>query len=226
MFRLLPSLTALSIALALATPALAQSEVEHAFSTSVAAPGIERVIVEMPSAGVTIRTTDGDQVSVTGRARRGYRNEKQRSDAQRMVDDSSMEIVIDGTTASVRRRFGPNATSRSAKGSKTAFELVLTIPASKGVRVRMRAGEIDASGLFGHVDFGLRAGDVKLSMPKSSVKELIARARVGDLELNLGDRIIEKDGLFAGKAHYLNEGGDHVVSVLVTTGHVAIELTR
>jgi hypothetical protein len=30
----------------------------------------------------------------------------------------------------------------------------------------------------------------------------------------------------AGKVNYLNEGGSHVVSVLVTTGDVTIELTR
>jgi hypothetical protein len=90
----------------------------------------------------------------------------------------------------------------------------------------MKGGEIDAAGSLGHVDIGLGAGDVKVVMPKSSVKELIARARIGDLDLNLGDRIVEKEGVMAGKVNYLNEGGSHVVSVLVTTGDVSIELTR
>lgn len=224
MFRLLPSM--IVAALVLAPSARSQSEVVHEFSTSIAAPGIERVIVELPAAGITIRTAAGDTVSAVGRVRRGFRNDKQRTDAQAMVDDSSIEVVLDGTTATVRRRFGPKASSRSAKGSKSAFEFVLTIPESKGLRIRMSGGEIDASGMLGHVDIGLRAGDVKLSMPKSSVKELIARARVGDLDLNLGDRIIEKDGILAGKAHYLNEGGAYVVTVLVTAGDVKIELTR
>lgn len=226
MLRPFPSMIGVAFALAFATSSLAQNEVVHEFSTSIAAPGIERVIVELPYAGITIRTADGDTVSATGRVRRGFRNDKQRTDAQAMVDDSSIEIVVDGTAATVRRKLGPNATSRSAKGSKTAFEFVLTIPESKGLRIRMSGGEIDAAGMLGHVDIGLRAGDVKLSMPKSSVKELIARARVGDLDLNLGDRIIEKDGILAGKAHYLNEGGAYVVSVLVTAGDVKIELTR
>ncbi|MGK2858045.1 MAG: hypothetical protein ACSLFQ_12655 [Thermoanaerobaculia bacterium] len=226
MLRLLPSMIVVALVIALSPPALAQSEVVHEFSTSVAASGIERVIVEMPEAGITIRTAAGEDVSATGRVRRGFRNDKQRRDAQAMVDDASIEIVVDGTTATVRRAFGPNAMSRSAKGSRTAFEFVLIIPETKAIRVRMSAGEVDASGLLGHVDIGLRAGDVKLTMPKASVKELIARARLGGLDLNLGDRLIEKDGILAGKAHYLNEGGAYVVSVLVTAGDVKIELTR
>jgi hypothetical protein len=224
---MLPSLIALLLAVSVAPALLAQTaEVVHDFSSAVPASGIERVIVEMPSAGITVRTAAVSEIALTGHTRRGFKNEKQRKDAQVMVDDSSVEIVVDGTTATVRRKYGPKAQSRTAKGSHTAFEFSLTIPESIGLRVRMKGGEIDASGALGHIDIGLRAGDVKLVMPKASVKELIARARVGDLHLNLGDRIIEKEGLFAGKVNYLNEGGAYVVSVLVTTGDVTIELTR
>jgi hypothetical protein len=230
MRRLFPSLTPLALVLALAPLSAAQApqttEVSHDYSASVPATGVERVFVEIPEAGITVRTAPVSEISLTGRARRGFRNEKQRKEAQVMVDDTSVEIVVDGTTATVRRRYGPNAQSRTAKGSHTAFEFSLTIPESLGLRVRMKGGEIDAAGSLGHVDIGLGAGDVKVVMPKSSVKELIARARIGDLDLNLGDRIVEKEGVMAGKVNYLNEGGSHVVSVLVTTGDVSIELTR
>jgi len=228
MRRLLPSLIAPLLALSLAPALLAQSaEVKHDFSSAVPANGIERVIVEMPSAGITVRTAAAtSEIALSGHARRGFRNEKQRKDAQLMVDDSSVEIVVDGTTATVRRKYGPKAQSRTAKGSHTAFEFSLTLPESIGLRIRMKDGEIDAAGALGHVDIGLRAGDVKVVMPKASVKELIARARIGDLNLNLGDRIIEKEGVLAGKVNYLNEGGSHVLSVLVTSGDVTIELTR
>ncbi|MFA6955026.1 MAG: hypothetical protein WC538_04055 [Thermoanaerobaculia bacterium] len=228
MRRLFPPLIAPLLALSLAPSLLAQSaEVKHEFSSTIPASGIERVIVEMPSAGITVRTAaTTSEIALAGHARRGFKNEKQRKDAQVMVDDSSVEIVVDGTTATVRRKYGPKAQSRTAKGSHTAFEFSITLPESIGLRVRMKGGEIDAAGALGHVDIGLRAGDVKVVMPKSSVKELIARARVGDLNLNLGDRIIEKEGVMAGKVNYLNEGGAYVVSVLVTTGDVTIELTR
>ncbi len=226
MHRLLPSLIAATFAVSLASSAHAQAEVAHDFSASVPSTGIERIIVEMPEAGITIRTTQTSEISLTGHARRGFRNEKQRKDAQVMVDDSSIEVVVDGTTAVIKRAFGPRAKSRTARGSKTRFEFSITIPESIGVRIRMSGGEIDAAGAIGHIDIGLRAGDVKLVMPRSSVKELIARARIGDLHLNLGDRIVEKEGVLAGKVNYLNEGGSHVVSVLVTTGDITIELTR
>lgn len=230
MRRLLPSLIVPALLIAfspvLAAQAPQTAEVRHEYASSVPATGIERVIIEMPSAGITIRTAQTSEISLTGRARRGFRNEKQRKDAQLMVDDSSVELAVDGTTATVRRKYGPAAQSRTAKGSHTAFEFSLTIPESTGLRIRMKGGEIDAAGSLGHVDIGLRAGNVKLVMPKSSVKELLARARIGDLDLNLGDRIVEKEGVMAGKVNYLNEGGSHVVSVLVTTGDVSIELTR
>lgn len=224
---LLPLVVALALSVSNAPSLLAQTaEASHDFATTVPATGIERVIIEMPEAGITVRTAATNEIAISGHARRGFRNDKQRRDAQLMVDDCSVEIAVDGTSATVRRKFGPQAESHTAKGSHTAFEFSITLPESIGLHVRMKAGEIDAAGVLGHVDIGLRAGNVKVVTPKSSVKELIARTRIGDLNLNLGDRVIEKEGILAGKVNYLNEGGSHVVSVFVTTGDIAIELTR
>ena len=80
--------------------------------------------------------------------------------------------------------------------------------------------------MFGDINVELNAGEVSLKIPKGSVRELLADVKVGELTTNLGDRIVEKQGVMAGKMHFFNESSGGVVKVGVLAGDVEIELTR
>src|SRR6185436_8764598 len=114
----------------------------------------------------TIRNGASDRLSLSGVASRDYDGSKEALWAQKVVNDTSVEFVVNGAEAIVRRKFGKNAQSFRAQ-KFTDFDTA--------------AGEIDMAGHFGDIDVDLRAGEVDIRIPRSRVRELNASCRVGEV---------------------------------------------
>lgn len=201
------------------------ADVEHSFQSVVARGGVKRVLIEIPSGSFTIRNGDAARLALSGIVSRDYDGEKERVWAQKVVDDTSVEFYVSGADAIVRRKFGRNAqTFRAQKFS--GLDLRIDLPPGVDVEFDTTAGEVDLAGDFGDVEIDLRAGEIDLVMPRASVRELSASARIGEVRADLGTEIIRKEGLFAGRAKFFNAAGKSNVYVHTTTGEIRIRLTQ
>jgi hypothetical protein len=206
--------------------AAADLEVTHAFASSAPRHGISRVIVDIPAGEVRIRNGAADRISVNGEVHRSYNGHRRRDREQRIADDASVEIYVNGDEAVVRRRFGPNAESWSGRSFHTGFDVRLEVPAGVDIIVETRFGEIDAEGTFGNLECDLRAGEIHIRTPRANVRDLSASVRIGEVHTNLGDEILEREGLFPGRTHFVNANGRADVHVHTTFGEVHVTLTR
>jgi hypothetical protein len=214
----------LSAALLAATAAMAD-DVEHKFQSLVARGQVQRVLIDIPDGDFTIRNGSATHIGVSGIASRDYDGQRERLWAQKVVDDTSVEVYINGVEAVVRRRFGPNADSWRAQ-KFTGLDLRIDLPAGVDVEFDTTAGDIDLAGDFGNVGIDLRAGDVKVQVPRARVRELNASCRIGEVHANLGSEIVSKEGVFPGRTHYFNARGKTSVNAHVTVGEVNVTLTQ
>lgn len=215
---------ALSAALLLAATASAD-DVEHKFQSLVARGQVQRVVIDIPAGSFTIRNGAAGHIGVSGVASRDYDGSRERVWAQKVVNDTSVEVYISGNDAVVRRKFGRNADSWRAQ-KFTGIDLRLDLPPGVDVEFETTAGEVDLAGDFGDVTVDLRAGEVDLRLPRAKVRELNASCRVGEVRANLGTEIVSKEGLFPGRTHYFNAKGKSHVNVHVTAGEVDITLVQ
>jgi opacity protein-like surface antigen len=219
-------LAATAVALfAVSSVAAADVRVTHPFSSSREKGTVRRVIVEIPSGSVTVRNGDTQVLAVTGVASRDYEGSRERVWAQKVVNASSVDIYASGDEAIVRRKFGPDADSFRAQ-KFTSFSVTIDVPAGTDVEIRTSAGEVRMAGTFGRVSSDLRAGEIHFTAPKSSIRELNASCRVGEVHANLGDETIRREGLFPGRTHYYDANGTSTVDLHVTAGEIHVELTR
>jgi hypothetical protein len=215
---------AFTAALLTATVALADQDVTHAFHSSVPRGRVQRVVIDIPTGEFTLRTGAATTLALSGIASRDYDTAKERDWAQGVVNDTSVEFYVNGTEAVVRRRFGPKASSwRSQKF--TGMDLRIDLPPGMDVTFETTAGEVDLDGQFGNVSLDMRAGEIKLRMPKTMVRELNASARIGEVRTHIGNDVTSREGILPGKTKYFNAGGKSVVNVHVTAGEVDVTLT-
>lgn len=212
-------------AILLTLPLAAEERVKHEFSSATPAGAVRRIVVEIPSGSVTVKAVPGlDRIAVSGTASRDFDGPKEKIWAQKVVNDSSVEIYTSGSEAIVRRRFvGEADTFRSRF---TAFDTQLEVPAGVAVDVQTRYGELSFTGEFGQLDADLRAGEITFVAPRASVKELNASCRAGEVTTNLGDEIVEKEGLFPGRTHFYNAAGRGRINLHTTTGEINVTLTK
>lgn len=216
----------IAAAAALLLPAAADArDAEHPFQASVPRGQVQRVTIDIPFGSFTIRNGSGSTLSLSGIASRDYDGERERVWAQKVVDDSSVEFYVNGAEAVVRRRFGPNADGWRAR-KFTGYDLRLDLPPGVDLVFETSAGDIDVSGDFGDVDIDLRAGEIDLRLPKSRVRELRASCRIGEVRTNIGNEIVEREGIFPGRTRYLNPEGRSFVNLHTTVGEVNVELTK
>jgi hypothetical protein len=214
----------LATLLAIATSAAA-SDATHSFQAAVSRGTVQRVVIAISAGKFTIRNGAGDRLALSGVASRDYDGAKEALWAQKVVDDTSVEFVVNGAEAIVRRKFGKNAQSFRAQ-KFTGLDLRLELPPGMDVDFDTAAGEIDMAGNFGDIDVDLRAGEVDIRTPRSRVRELNASCRVGEVRTHLGNEIITREGLFPGKTHFFNAAGTAHVNVHVTAGEVDVTLTQ
>jgi len=210
--------------LLLAASALAR-DVEHSFQAAVPRGRVQRVVIDIPFGSFTVRNGSSDRIALAGIASRDYDGAKEKAWAQKVVNDTTVEIYVSGAEAVVRRKFGRNADSWRAR-KFTGIDLRLDLPAGVDVEFETSAGEVDVDGTFGDVDIELRAGEVDVRMPRAIVRELTASCRVGEVRANLGHEVVTREGLFPGRTKYFNAAGRSHVNVHVTAGEVDVTLTQ
>jgi hypothetical protein len=217
----------LSVAfLLVAGAALADDEVSHPFSTAARIGHVRRVIIDIPAGEVRIRNGAADRIAVSGTAERHFDGHNRRSKEQQIVDDISAEVVIDGDEATVRRKFGANAQSWSAKSFHSTLDLTVELPAGVDVDVNTRYGAVNIDGAFGSIDTDLRAGEVHVRTPRSNVRDLTASVSIGEVHTYFGDHYIENEGVFPRVARFHNARGRSDVNVRSTFGEVHVTLTN
>ncbi|HVG24394.1 MAG TPA: hypothetical protein VND45_09595 [Thermoanaerobaculia bacterium] len=209
----------------LAALTAAAGDVEHKFQSVVPRGQVQRVLIDIPAGSFTIRNGAAGHIGVAGVASRDYDGARERAWAQKVVNDTSVEVYISGNEAVVRRKFGRNADSWRAQ-KFTGIDLRLDLPPGVDVEFETTAGEVDLAGDFGDVTVDLRAGEVDVRLPRAKVRELNASCRVGEVRANLGTEIVSKEGLFPGRTHYFNAKGRTHVNVHVTAGEVDVTLVQ
>ena len=210
-------------AILFASAALAR-DVEHSFQATMPRGKVERVVIDIPFGSFTVRNGVADRIALSGIASRDYDGEKEMKWAQGVVDDTSVEIYVNGSEAILRRKFGKRADSLRAR-KFTGIDIRIELPPGVDVEFETSAGEVDLAGKYGNIDIDLRAGEVELRIPKAGVRELSASCRVGEVRAHLGHEIVSREGIFPGRTKYFNAAGKNHVSVHVTAGEVDITLT-
>ena len=205
--------------------AAAADDVEHKFQSVVPRGQVQRVLIDMPAGSFTIRNGPATHIGVSGVASRDYDGHRERIWAQKVVDDTSVEVYVNGPEAVVRRRFGRNAAGWRAQ-KFTGFDLRLDLPPGVDVEFDTTAGEIDMAGDFGDISIDLRAGEVDLKIPRARVRELNASCRIGEVRTNLGTEIVTREGILPGRTHFFNARGKTRINVHVTAGEVDVTLTQ
>lgn len=211
-------------ALLLAATSVA-ADVEHKFQATTPRGAVQRVVIDIPYGSFTVRNSTGNVIAVSGIASRDYDGGREKIWAQKVVDDTSVEIRVNGAEATLRRKFGKNAQSFRAK-KFTDIDLRIDVPVGMDVQFETSAGEIDMAGDFGDVNVDLRAGEVELTLPRAKVRELNASCRVGEVRAHLGHELVTREGLLPGRTHFFNAAGRTHVNVHVTAGEVDVTLTK
>jgi hypothetical protein len=206
--------------------ALANDEVTHPFSSAAASGHVRRVVIDIPAGEVRIRNGAADRITVNGTSHRHFDGHRRRSKEQQIVDDISAEVVVNGDEAVVRRRFGPNAQSWSARSFHSSVDLTVELPAGVDIEVTTRYGAVNIDGAFGSIDTDLRAGEVQVRTPRSNVRDLTASVSIGEVHTYFGDHYIENEGVFPRVARFHNASGRSDVNVRSTFGEVHVTLTN
>jgi len=212
--------------LLVAASAHAERIVTHHFESAVRTTGLRRVIVEIPAGEVRVVNSSGNMVRVSGQSRRDYDHFDDRDEQQRIVNDVSAGVYVNGDEAVIRRNFGPNA--RGWRIEKfTAVEATVEVPRGVNVELETKYGEIHFDGSFGDIDVDLHAGEIRANMPRADVRDLEASVLVGEVHAQLGDSSVNNEGVFPGRVHWSNPSGGHGRVYLHTTaGEIHVELTR
>jgi hypothetical protein len=203
---------------------LADSEVVKEFRQTATATGIRQVRVEIPIAEIEIRNGPASAVELTGTIRQRYANRDEKKWATDIVDSTRVVLEVRGDVVFIRRETGPEAKGWRAKKSPSTIRASISIPAGTALDIEQSIGELDIDGSFGDIDLSLRIGEVSIRVPKRDVRTLSAAARIGEVTTNLGDRIIRKEGLFAGETYYENETGRGDLRARVQIGEIEINL--
>ena len=216
--------TTLSLALVLVAASALAEDAEHSFNASSPRGNVQRIVVDIPFGEFTVRNGSAGHIALSGIASRDYDGHRERIWAQKVVNDTSVEIHIDGAEATIRRKFGPNARSWRAR-KFTGVDLRLDLPPGIDIKFETSAGEIDLAGTFGDIDIDLGAGEIDVKVPRKTVRELNASCRIGEVRTNLGTEIVTREGILPGRTHFYNASGRAHVNVHTTVGEVDVTLT-
>ncbi|HVR40782.1 MAG TPA: hypothetical protein VMU84_16950 [Thermoanaerobaculia bacterium] len=209
-----------------AASAFADRDVSRSVSVKAPRGKVQRVFVDIPAGELHIRNSSDNSLIVDGVIRRNCDDSSSRARAQAIVDDTSIEVIVEGNEATIRRKLGTKAHSWSAE-NLTSFDLRVDLPKGVDVEVGTRFGEVRIEGTFGNVEADLRAGELEFRSPRAAVGELSASCTVGEVRTDLGDRIVDREGLFPGRTYFVNATGAKTrVKLHVTAGEVRVKLAQ
>jgi hypothetical protein len=182
--------------------------------------------VDIPAGEIIVRNGESDRIRAFGEVERSHDGFNERDKQERIVNDITVEIFVDGDDALIRRKFGPNAQSWSAKSWHTHYNMTIEVPRGIGVDLETRYGELTLEGDFGDVNVDLRAGELRLRTPRSSVRELKASVRIGEVHTDFGEDREDHEGIFPSTTHFVNAQGRSHINVHATVGELHVTLTR
>jgi hypothetical protein len=198
----------------------------HHFQTSVPLRGIKRVVIAIPAGEIRVTNGNSNDIAVSGAVRRECDDDDERAEVQRSIDDIDVEVYTNGSEAIVRRHYGTHGHGWRVT-NMASVDLELTLPPGVDLEFETKAGEIWLEGTFGNVDTDLRAGEIHVRTPRANVKELNASTRIGEVHTSLGDRRIDREGVFPGTTHFVNpDGGRTTMNLHTTVGEVHVTLTK
>jgi hypothetical protein len=203
---------------------LADSEVVKDFRQVATATGIRQVRIEIPIAEIDIRNGPSSEVELTGTIRQRYSGREDKQWATDVVESTRITLEVRGDVVFVRREIGPEAKGWRAKKSPSTIRATISVPPGTALDVEQSIGELDVDGSFGDIDLTVRIGEISIRVPKRDIRTLSASAKIGEVTTNLGDRVITKEGLFAGETYYENESGNRHLRVRVQIGEIEIDL--
>jgi len=212
-----------AMVLLLAGSALADPKVSREIRVEASSGSIDRVIVEVGVSELEIRNGQAGSVVAHGMVKREYESSEDIKQAQSILNQSDIEIEIDGSRAIVRRKLGPDADGWRVR-NQTQYTIIVEVPVGVDIEVQQKVGEITVDGMFGSIDVDLGVGEVKIRTPKKSVREVSSRVRIGENRIHTGDRIITREGVLSGKTEFFNDGGTSRLHVAVGVGEIDIEL--
>jgi len=209
-----------------ALTASAGHRLTHHFQTSVPLRGIKRVVIAIPAGEIRVTNGNSNDIAVSGAVRRECDDDDERAEVQRSIDDIDVEVYTNGSEAIVRRHYGTHGHGWRVT-NMASVDLELTLPPGVDLDFETKAGEIWLEGTFGNVDTDLRAGEIHVRTPRANVKELNASTRIGEVHTSLGDRRIDREGVFPGTTHFVNpDGGRTTMNLHTTVGEVHVTLTK
>ncbi len=226
---------ALAAAFTLAVVPVAVADEVRTLSDTVAAAGLERLVLESGVGDVEVIAVPADLVAFEVRleARRGgFFSSKKR--AEREVDEARLSVEVVGSTLNIsvdsdadERRF--EETWRLEIPARLAFELDLGVG---DVSVRKVAGDlsiesgvgdvlVDGAGADVAVEVGV--GDVTVSAPLAGAGRVECSAGVGDASIRAGGDVVAGDG-FVGHASEYTGSGEHEITIEVGVGDARVRL--
>ncbi|HEY8849372.1 MAG TPA: DUF4097 family beta strand repeat-containing protein [Thermoanaerobaculia bacterium] len=209
-----------------ASIALGDDQITHAFSASASRGGASRVVIDVPAGDVKIRSGAASAIRITGFVRRNYDGNNERNKQQRIANDITVGIDVHGDEAVISRKYGPSANSWSARSWHSTYDMSVEVPRGVDLDIRTKYGDVTLDGDFGNVDVDLTAGEIHLTVPRSSVRELNASVRVGEVHTDTGDLHEDHEGLFPGRTRFYNATGRSTINVHTTFGEVHVTLTK
>jgi hypothetical protein len=219
--RVLP----LSILLVLLSTSVAAAVVEkRPIDNRIDAGSIRRVIIELPPGNVKVRTSRDATIRIDGDLAVHFGNRTSVLERRAVVAGIDMVGEKRGSRLVIGEQREGSARRGWARRLQTEHDITVTVPEGTHVELRQRNGEVDLSGSFGDLDVQMRAGEIRLSMPRSGVRDLSAKTRVGEVSADLGRQTEVREGLLPGEVRFENPEGVATVRLYVTVGSVAVRL--
>jgi hypothetical protein len=215
----------LFILLVLVTTPVAAAVIEkHSIENRIDAEGIRRVVIELPPGTVNVRTSRDGMVRIDGDLSVRFGNRTPASERRAVA--AGIDVVGErrGSRLVIGEQRDAIARRGWARRLHTEHNITITVPEWTHVELRQRNGEIDLDGAFGDLDVSMRAGEIRLTMPRSGVGDLTAKTRIGEVNADLGRQTEVREGLLPGEVRYANPEGESTVRLYVTVGSVSVRL--
>lgn len=137
--------------------------------------------------------------------------------------DNSIRVICEGPEADRVRvevdTHGREAEVEVRKTPRNHFHARIQVPARTDLKVKLSAGELDISGIEGHKDLYLRAGELRVAVPDPNAYRTVqASVLAGEIDARAWDR--NKGGLF--RSLELEGSGKYDLKAKVLAGEIGL----